>query len=283
MGLTIDGTVTLPMRIALATPENIDTVLSLVDEASAWLRTKDTDQWMKPWPDRDARDARVMRGLVGEKTWIVWDGDVAAATVTLTPRLNPKVWSRPGCTCNLGERAVYAHRLVTARHYAGWGLGAQLIDWAGLRARSDYGAKWIRIDVWTTNTALHRYYLSSGFEPCGFCDDPDYPSGRLFQKRTARIDAADTPLFHQPSPAHAHSRTSVRELVPALPECRVNPSPGYGSLTFAILRWPRLTSNGPDHGHMRHRLEPANAARRRLPAAAPIRANQSYRIIEEER
>jgi GNAT superfamily N-acetyltransferase len=200
------------MQIALATTEDFDTVLGLIDEAAAWLRTKNTDQWAAPWPDRDARDARVKRGLAGEKTWIVWDGDVAAATVTLTPRLNPKVWSRPACLCDLSERAVYAHRLITARSYKGRGLGAQLIDWAGLGARYRYGAKWIRIDVWSTNAGLHDYYLSTGFEPCGGCEDPGYPSGKLFQKRTARIEASDIPLLDQLSPA---CRRPAKELVPA--------------------------------------------------------------------
>lgn len=200
------------MRIALATTEDFDTVLGLINEAGAWLRAKGTDQWSRPWPDPDARDARVMRGLAGGKTWIVWDGDVAAATVTLTPRLNQKVWSRPACTCDLGERAVYAHRLITARSHEGQGLGAQLINWAGLGARTDYGAMWIRIDVWRTNTALHDYYTSTGFEPCGFCADPGYPSGRLFQKRTAWINASDSPLLNQPSPGRLRS---ARELVPA--------------------------------------------------------------------
>jgi GNAT superfamily N-acetyltransferase len=206
-GSTIDGTVTLPMQIALATAENFDTILGLIDEAAAWLRTKDTNQWATPWPDRAARDARVMRGLAGRKTWIVWDGEVAAATVTLTPRLNPKVWSRPACTCDLSKRAVYAHRLITARNYAGWGLGEQLIDWAGRRARRNYGAEWVRIDVWTGNTALHEYYMKRGFRQCGFCPDPSYPSGALFQKPVALIGANAAPLFTEqlisPSPAEA--------------------------------------------------------------------------------
>jgi GNAT superfamily N-acetyltransferase len=213
MGLTIDGTVT--MQITLATTEDFEAVLGLIDDAASWLRTKDTDQWVKPWPDRDARDARVMRGLAGEKTWIVWDGDIAAATVTLTPRRNQKVWSGQACKCDLGERSVYAHRLITARSHQGLGLGAQLIDWAGLRARHEYGAKWIRIDVWTTNAALHDYYERTGFEPCGFCADPDYPSGRLFQKRTSRIEASDTPLLNQPLPARPSPDRSGEELVTA--------------------------------------------------------------------
>jgi GNAT superfamily N-acetyltransferase len=203
------------MQITLATTEDFDAVLGLIDDAATWLRTKDTSQWAAPWPNRVARDARVMRGLAGKKTWIAWDGDTAAATVTLTPRLNPQVWSRPACTCDLSERSVYAHRLIAARSHAGLGLGAQLIDWAGLRARYEYGAKWIRIDVWSSNTALHDYYLRMGFDPCGFCADPEYPSGKLFQKRTSRIEASDTPLLDQPLPARLSPDRSGEELVTA--------------------------------------------------------------------
>ena len=65
----------------------------------------------------------------------------------------------PGaCECDLTERAVYLHRLITARKYAGHGLGGSLVNWAAEHARAKYGARWIRIDVWTTNTDLHRFY-----------------------------------------------------------------------------------------------------------------------------
>jgi GNAT superfamily N-acetyltransferase len=185
------------MRIACAEPtvENMKAVLGLIEEARGWLWTKDTDQWEKPWPDEKARDARVLRGLENGKTWIVWDHNAPAATVTIATRANPAVWSRPGCECDLSDRAVYVHRLITGRNYAGWGLGAELIDWAGLRGQRLYGAKWIRIDVWSTNKGLHDYYLKRGFEPCGACGDATYPSGALFQKRVSEIGQLSIPQF----------------------------------------------------------------------------------------
>jgi GNAT superfamily N-acetyltransferase len=182
------------MRIEKAEPDQLDVVLGLIEEARAWLGTKGTDQWASPWPTREERDARVLKGLTNGKTWIVWDRRIPAATVTMATRANPKVWSKPECECDLSERAVYVHRLITARRFAHRGLGAQLIDWAGLRARDDYGARWIRIDVWTSNRALHDYYRKRGFEPCGSCGDPQYPSGALFQKLVSRIERI-TPLF----------------------------------------------------------------------------------------
>ena len=136
------------MLIAKAT---VAAVLSLVNEASEWLRAKETDQWATPWPSEEERNNRILTGLRNEKTWIVWDGDIAAATVTIATRANTKVWRNPAGECDLSEKAVYAHRLITARKYAGSGLGAELIDWAGLRGRRKHRAKWIRIDVWTSN------------------------------------------------------------------------------------------------------------------------------------
>jgi GNAT superfamily N-acetyltransferase len=183
------------MRIAPAAATDLPIVLDLIEEASGWLRLKDTDQWQKPWPDEDRRNARALKGLQGGCTWIVWDGEVPAATVTITPRRNAAVWSESACTCNLAERAVFVHRLITARKYAGLGLGAGLLDWAGLRGQRLYGAKWIRIDVWTTNEGLHEYYLGQGFQACGFCADPTYPSGALFQKPVAMIKEPGFPQF----------------------------------------------------------------------------------------
>jgi GNAT superfamily N-acetyltransferase len=184
---------TTSMRIKRArdTRRNRKAALRLIDEASAWLRTMNTDQWAEPWPTREARDERVRRDLADGKTWFVWDRWTLAAMVTIAERPNPHVWS--DSECEPSEPAVYVHRLVTARKYAGLGLGAQLIDWAGIRGLLQYQAKWIRIDVWTTNDGLHQYYKMQRFEPCGYCTDPHYPSGALFQKSVSEIEDVAIP------------------------------------------------------------------------------------------
>lgn len=183
------------LRIARAEAidENLKAILGLIEQAREWLPYMGTDQWCEPWPDEERRDARVRRGLEVGATWIVWDGDTAAATVTAASRCNTAVW--PSAECDLSERAVYAHRLIVSREYAGRGLGTELINWAGLRGRRAYAAKWIRIDVWSSNLALHEYYRKRGFERCGSCPDPDYPEGALFQKRVSAVAAPVAPLF----------------------------------------------------------------------------------------
>lgn len=192
-----DRTMTATMRLARATPEDLPVILGLIEEAAAWLRcSKNTSQWSKPWPNEEQRNARVLKGLLGGKTWIVWDEATPAATITVAKQANTAVW--PESVYELSEPAVYVHRLITARPYAGWGLGADLIDWAGCRAAEQYRAQWIRVDVWTSNTALHEYYRKRGFEFAGFCPNPEYPSGALFEKPVSAIEERTTPPLWQP-------------------------------------------------------------------------------------
>lgn len=187
------------LRIGRAKPtsEHLNAILGLIDEAREWLPAKGTKQWGEPWPDRERRDARVLHGLELGATWVVWElvRDIAilAATVTVTGNPNPSVWSPDDF--DLAEPTVYAHRLMTARRYAGWDLGAELIDWTGIRGLNNYDARSIRIDVWTDNHALHGFYMKRGFAKCGKCRDPEYPSGVLLQKPTAEILCPVRPQF----------------------------------------------------------------------------------------
>jgi hypothetical protein len=99
---------------------------------------------------------------------------------------------------------------IVTRYFAGRGLGAQLIDWTGLRGYQDYGAEWIRIDVWSSSLALHEYYAKRGFKSCGECPDRRYPSGILFQKNVLDIVELESPLFAEfELPAGPFTRSSA--------------------------------------------------------------------------
>jgi len=181
---------TIPIRPAAV--DDMETILGMIDEAAAWLATKGTDQWARPWPSRPARDTRVLRGIRGGCTWIAEDRDEPVATITYRQSGNQKLWN----TTEQRDPAVYVSRLIVSRRHAGDHIGSALIDWAGRQAVEAWGAQWIRIDVWTTNTALHNYYEKQKFAPVRICqfDDPNaYPSAALFQKPASEmdLDAAD--------------------------------------------------------------------------------------------
>jgi GNAT superfamily N-acetyltransferase len=172
---------------------DFEAVRSLLKEASRWLGTKNTDQWTVPWPDENGRNANIKRAIRAGRTWIVLDGDGRpAATLTTSPN-HHGIWPEK----NGREPAVYVRRITVSRRYSGLGLGSQLLDWAGLRANLDYGARWVRVDVWTTNIELHDYYRDRGFRYCGLCDISGYPSAALFQKPVDEIKPPDAPLFQE--------------------------------------------------------------------------------------
>ncbi|MDN3353059.1 GNAT family N-acetyltransferase [Actinomadura sp. DC4] len=178
--------------IRRATPGEHSLVIDLIEEASDWLRAKKTDQWADPWPTRNDRDARVLAGLERGETWLVWDGRAPAATMTICQEPIPHVWGKSG----RGD-AVYVHRLVVGRAYAGHDLGGVMIDWAVQRELRTRPVEWVRVDVWTTNEGLHAYYRRQGFIRCGTCADPKYPSGALFQKSADTAPKTDTSFLEE--------------------------------------------------------------------------------------
>jgi GNAT superfamily N-acetyltransferase len=181
------------LQVRRAAADDLLVILGLIDEAATWLRTKNTDQWARPWPNQVARDARVRQGIRGGNTWIAEEHGTLVATLTYRPHGNHALWTQH----ERNEPAVYVSRLIVSREVSGLGIGAAMIDWAGQRAARDWGAHWIRIDVWTTNMALHNYYQARGFRFCRMCPfDPwVYPSAALFQKPISEVDEAAASRF----------------------------------------------------------------------------------------
>jgi GNAT superfamily N-acetyltransferase len=196
-------------RIRPATTRDLELILSFIDEAADWLRAKGTDQWSRSWPDESERDARVKRDLAAGRTWIVEDDGIPMATITCRPDANSEFWTKS----EQSDPAVYVSRLVVGRRYAGQGIGAELLAWAGRWAGRQYGAKWIRMDAWTTNIALHSYCERLGFWFVRFGDTTN-PSAALFQKPTAGISSASTPRLNQ-RPELIKPAQSARPTVPA--------------------------------------------------------------------
>jgi GNAT superfamily N-acetyltransferase len=201
------------LKVRQAVAGDLDAILGMIDEAAEWLRTKETDQWARPWPTEAARDARVRRGLYGD-TWIVEQDGRAIATVTSRRHGNQALWTHREQL----EPAVYLSRLIVTRRAAGLWIGAALIDWAAQRAVRDWSAQWVRIDVWTTNEALHNYYEKRGFRFCRISpfDKEAYPSAALFQRPASELDEAAAARFTE-SPLIVSGRTMMRsdQLQPA--------------------------------------------------------------------
>jgi GNAT superfamily N-acetyltransferase len=164
--------------IAPAAPEDLSLLIAFRDEAARWLAARGIDQWQEPYPTEDLMEEGMLRSIRAGETFIVWDDDsTPAATITVDRWANPDLWTPE----EAAEPALYAHKLTVARAYAGRGLGAELVDWAGTRAAVS-GARWLRVDVWTTNPKLQHYYLELGFAHVRTVVLPHNPSGAVFQR-----------------------------------------------------------------------------------------------------
>lgn len=156
---------------------DIPTVAELWLEAATWLRERGYDQWQYPIKMHNI-EAAVESG----HCWIFEIGDDAIGTVTLDERADPSLW-QPN---DEPDSALYLHRLVVRRNTAAEHLGSAIIDWASLRAKAA-GKAWLRLDAWSSNSDLHRYYLSLGFQWIRTVEGPDVVSGVLFQRPSGEV------------------------------------------------------------------------------------------------
>jgi RimJ/RimL family protein N-acetyltransferase len=168
-----------------ASADDLPTLLDMRREASEWLATRGIDQWRNPWPTEEAMTARIVASIEAGETWMVRDqAGNTAATVTLDTFADPQLWTPE----EQQQPALYLHRLIVRRQWAGW--GTSILDWACLQA-GVLAKDWVRIDVWTDNVALHKYYLRNGFQHVRTLELDDYPSGALFQRRADLLKHSD--------------------------------------------------------------------------------------------
>jgi GNAT superfamily N-acetyltransferase len=121
------------MRITRATPDDLDTLVAFRDQAAAWLASRGIDQWQEPWPTEDLMVEGMLRNIQAGETFIVWDDDKPAATITINRWAKPELWTEQ----ERAEPALYAHKVTVDRAHAGQGLGAELLDWAGTKAADE--------------------------------------------------------------------------------------------------------------------------------------------------
>lgn len=163
------------LHIRPGRPEELGIVEALLTEASAWLASRDIDQWQYP-PHRD----RIMGALECGVCFLAFkERSEAIATLQVDDFADPEFWTpddQPG-------DALYVHRMAVSRVAAGRSVGAKLLDWAADRAAAE-GKRWLRLDAWKDNEALHRYYEDAGFTLVRILDLSHRRSGALFQRPT---------------------------------------------------------------------------------------------------
>jgi GNAT superfamily N-acetyltransferase len=165
----------MTLTIRRATSADIDAVLALVIQAAQWLADRGSDQWQYT---EERHRLSIARTTARGEVWIVKDPNgTAVATITINGYADPEFWS----TADDPADALYVHRMAVTRTARGREIGSALLDWASRQA-VDAGKKWLRLDAWACNTALHDYYLQRGFQNVRTLHLAHRGSGALFQR-----------------------------------------------------------------------------------------------------
>jgi GNAT superfamily N-acetyltransferase len=148
----------------LAAPGQVGDVLTVLDEAAAWLEGRGVRQWPSRF-EASWVEGAVKRG----ETWLVMVGGTVSGTVTLG--LSDPVWDGVP-----GAPALYVHRMAVRRPAAG--LGAVILRWAAGAARQQ-GREALRLDCVSSNSRLRAYYQAAGFVHRGDATVAGAPGQRL--------------------------------------------------------------------------------------------------------
>ena len=145
---------TFPMLITNSTPEDIDAIFDLYNEAVKYQRTVFNKQW-----------EGFERGLVEteireNRQWkIVDQGQIVCIfAITFNDAL---IWKEKDI-----DPAIYIHRIVTNPKFRGGAYVKEIVKWSRDYAKS-IGKKFVRMDTWGDNKKLKDYYMSCGFDYLG--------------------------------------------------------------------------------------------------------------------
>ncbi len=146
------------VKLRRAVDEDLEVILRLRREAADWLAGQGSDQWRRAYPSLEGMVGRICASIDAAETWMVdEDNGKTLGTITVNQSSDDGLWTPE----ELGS-ALIVHRMILDRAAMDRGIGADLLDVAGEVAESQSRA-WIRLDCWTTNQELHRYYQGQGF------------------------------------------------------------------------------------------------------------------------
>ncbi|HEX9612936.1 MAG TPA: GNAT family N-acetyltransferase [Candidatus Bathyarchaeia archaeon] len=139
-------------RVVLAKPEDIDTVLGILDEAASWLQEHSIPSVWKPGGfSRQTFLEQISRGEVH----IGMFGETPVGTLTLE-------WADPVFWGEMQPDAGYVHKLAVRPAHAGQKFGLEMLKWAEDAARKA-GKKFLRLNCLAKDRKIREYYEHAGF------------------------------------------------------------------------------------------------------------------------
>ncbi len=139
------------MEILQSTSEDIDAILYLYEDATAYQRTVGKKSWK-------GFDRALVEKEINEKRHfkIVDEGELACTF--LIAFNNPIIWKDSG-----DDNAIYLHRIATKANFRGRSYVKKIVDWS-IEYGKDLNKSFVRLDTHSGNDKINDYYKSCGFK-----------------------------------------------------------------------------------------------------------------------
>ncbi|OCA88094.1 hypothetical protein A8F94_09755 [Bacillus sp. FJAT-27225] len=148
------------ITISKAATDDVETILTIGNEATLALHRKGINQWEYPWPMEMVQGA----AQTGEAYLLLKDGFPAGSFFL-------------GKIDELGEvpirkASLYLSKIAVLPKFQGEGLGMHIIEWVW--SFSKKAGSPMYLDCWAGNEKLKQFYLAAGLEYIGDFSEEDY-------------------------------------------------------------------------------------------------------------
>lgn len=169
------------LRVVRALPADSEAVMALLQNTARWLHEQGSTQWNALLEGQDSHQT-ANAILNGDVFLFKQEEQLAGMVMLLT---TPGPWDRMLWGDDSLEDAVYVHRLAVNRHYAGQGIGRDILAW--VESGIDFPDKHsIRLDCLAGVAALESFYRGAGFVYQGRTDNNYLLFEKKFASRASR-------------------------------------------------------------------------------------------------
>lgn len=141
--------------------EDVEAIMSLINQAQAYFKENNIDQWQDGYPDDKQIEDDIKR-----KCSYVLDNDKIIGTMYFAIEDDENYASINGQWLTYNESYAVIHRIVVDNSYKGQGLAKQLLDYV-INECQNKNIHSIRIDTHQDNLSMQHFLTKNGFILCG--------------------------------------------------------------------------------------------------------------------
>ena len=149
------------MEFILATPEHLDEICRITDEAKAQLKRMGVDQWQRGYPAREFW----LNDINAQRIWIAVENDKILGAFLFQTTPDASYADIDGAWLTDGAYATI-HRVCVSDDCKGQGVAGKMFAHAFSMAR-EQGFPSVRIDTHEGNLPMQSALKKAGFRFCG--------------------------------------------------------------------------------------------------------------------